>query len=347
MTGFSKVFSPLLERHPVLSSRDVDEARALLRGSHDRFDVERSPPGEFFLTIYGVRAGEATVALVRSGAPVRTRQSAALDAYTILLPLRRSAEITVGGKSIVCEPHHAAITSPGREQCISAERKCDRLWVSIGRTALTQTAAALLGEGLAEPVEFKPEIDLAAQPNRSLFNTIAFAASELSGGGSAFYNPVLRKDLEELIVGTLLLTQEHNFSDRFERCDRCVSPKDVRVVVDYIHANLHAPITLGELVAVSGVPGRTLRHHFRRFVGMSPLSYLRQVRFARVRDELLRGEENLRITDVATSHGFDHLGRFSLGYRQRYGESPSRTAAASQRSGGVTGWRLARENTKR
>ncbi|HWK64079.1 MAG TPA: AraC family transcriptional regulator [Rhizobiaceae bacterium] len=331
MTELANVFSPLLQRPPVLSSCDVDEVRTLLRASHDRFEAAPSRWDKFFLRIHGVKAGAATLALVRSGAPVQTRQNGSLEAYTILLPLRGAAELTTGGKKVICDPQHAALSPPGCEQWISAERNCDRLWLSIGQAAVTRIVTSLLGEALTAPIIFEPTIDLGTRSSRSLFNAIAFASEELSSNDSPFYNPMLRKDLEELIVTTLVLTQKHNHDDRFAGGNRFVSPRDVRRVVDYMHANLHASISLEDLVVVSGVPGRTLRHHFHMFFGMSPLSYLRQIRFARARSELLSGDGGLRVTDVATRYGFEHLGRFSAGYRQRYGECPSETVAARRR----------------
>ena len=41
-------------------------------------------------------------------------------------------------------------------------------------------------------------------------------------------------------------------------------------------------------VAASGVPGRTLIQHFRDFKGTSPMRYLRNARYERVREPLSR-----------------------------------------------------------
>lgn len=52
---------------------------------------------------------------------------------------------------------------------------------------------------------------------------------------------------------------------------------------------------------------------------------LRQVRLARVRQALLTDTDTATITEIAMGWGFTHMGRFSLSYRQVFGESPSET----------------------
>jgi len=92
-----------------------------------------------------------------------------------------------------------------------------------------------------------------------------------------------------------------------------------------MQANLDAAIGLPEIVVASGVPGRTLLQHFRDFKGVSPMRYLRTTRYQKVRDALHRAEPEEGITEIAAKWGFTHMGRFSVEYRRRFGESPSAT----------------------
>jgi AraC-like DNA-binding protein len=45
-------------------------------------------------------------------------------------------------------------------------------------------------------------------------------------------------------------------------------------------------------------------------------------------------EPRLSVTESALRAGFDHLGRFAAGYRQRFGESPSQTVAEREQRDG-------------
>lgn len=115
-------------------------------------------------------------------------------------------------------------------------------------------------------------------------------------------------------------------------------PHDVKRAVDYMRRHRGRKITMADLVMVSGVAARTLTEHFRAFLGFSPLSYLRRLRLAAVRETLLRGANGGSVTNVATLYGFTHFGRFAAQYRRSFSESPSTTlrrgrAAAMSQAG--------------
>jgi transcriptional regulator GlxA family with amidase domain len=96
-----------------------------------------------------------------------------------------------------------------------------------------------------------------------------------------------------------------------------------------MEAHLTLAIGLADITVAAGVPGRTLLEHFRRYHGVSPMAYLRRARFAKVR-EALRHAEPENVTSIAMSLGFSHMGRFSVEYRKRFGESPSETLRQSR-----------------
>jgi TolB-like protein/AraC-like DNA-binding protein len=107
-------------------------------------------------------------------------------------------------------------------------------------------------------------------------------------------------------------------------------PHDLKKAVEYIRAHVTSRISMAELVAHSGVPERTLRKHFRRFLAVSPLECWRRLRLAAARTSLLEGAKNASITEIAIRFGFGHFGRFAQHYRQRFGESPSATVRRSR-----------------
>jgi AraC-like DNA-binding protein len=55
------------------------------------------------------------------------------------------------------------------------------------------------------------------------------------------------------------------------------------------------------------------------------MAYLRRARFVRVREALRAAEASENVAGIAMSLGFTHMGRFSVEYRKRFGESPSQT----------------------
>jgi AraC-like DNA-binding protein len=50
-----------------------------------------------------------------------------------------------------------------------------------------------------------------------------------------------------------------------------------------------------------------------------------------VRADLLRADTDESVTRIAMKWGFRHLGRFAVGYRDRFGETPSQTRRRARR----------------
>ena len=88
---------------------------------------------------------------------------------------------------------------------------------------------------------------------------------------------------------------------------------------------------LADLVTVAGVSARTLQLGFLAAHGMSPMRYVQQRRLACAREDLLRAAPGMTVAEIARRLGFVAAGRFSLAYRQCFGESPSQTLARATR----------------
>jgi transcriptional regulator GlxA family with amidase domain len=121
-----------------------------------------------------------------------------------------------------------------------------------------------------------------------------------------------------------------------------LSPRDVKYAIQYMEANLEAPITLDDILEVAGVPGRTLFKHFHDWRGISPMRYLRNARFRQAREALRRAGPEATVTEIAMNCGFAHMGRFSVEYRKRFGESPSETLRRGRTPAGNPGVAAAR-----
>jgi AraC-like DNA-binding protein len=174
-------------------------------------------------------------------------------------------------------------------------------------------------------------MNLASGYGRRLANMLTSAVIELERAGGARWSPTTMIDFSEYILTSLLLCHPHNYSDALGRSARMIMPRDVKRAVDYLEAHLDSPITVADLVAESQVAGRTLFQHFHDVRGVSPMRYLRNARFAKVRDALLRAEPEESVTMIAMGCGFTHMGRFAVEYRHRFGERPSDTLCRDRR----------------
>jgi AraC-like DNA-binding protein/tetratricopeptide (TPR) repeat protein len=114
-----------------------------------------------------------------------------------------------------------------------------------------------------------------------------------------------------------------------ERCG--VVPQHVRRALVYLEAHIAASITVSDLASACGVQERTLQRQFQRFVGLSPLAYLRRLRLNRARSALDDPDHvDDTVSEIATRCGFTHSSRFAAEYRQLFGETPSTTRARAR-----------------
>jgi len=131
--------------------------------------------------------------------------------------------------------------------------------------------------------------------------------------------------LEQFVFTALLMSHPHNYSTALRRREKPIAPRDVKRAIDYMQGHLDVPIRLADIVRASGVPGRTLFKHFSDCRGLSPMRHLRNARLDKIREMLVRAQPEESVTEIAMQWGFTHMGRFSIEYRRRFGESPSET----------------------
>lgn len=109
-------------------------------------------------------------------------------------------------------------------------------------------------------------------------------------------------------------------------------PRDVVRVLDWSRGHLHEPVGLCALARIAGAPPRTLETHFMRFLGATPLGWVRQARLTHARRTLLASGGRATVSQVALDCGFSQLGRFAAQYCRRFGELPSETLRRIRRS---------------
>ncbi len=86
------------------------------------------------------------------------------------------------------------------------------------------------------------------------------------------------------------------------------------------------PPSIGELCIELNISRRTLNHAFMRVLGVTPVSYIRNIRLNRVRADLLKStHSDCAISTIAMHWGFWHMSLFSRYYKALFGELPSET----------------------
>jgi len=200
-----------------------------------------------------------------------------------------------------------------------------RFRICISERAVGEQLTALLGEVPARPVEFARAMELTTGFGNQFARYILAAANDFEHANSIGASAIATTSFEQFIVCELLHRHPHNYSEALMRLKRTIASRDVKRAIDYMHANLEAPVTIADISSTAGVAGRTLFKHFQDTRGVSPMQYLRNLRFEKAKQELLNAQAGMSVTEIAARWGFGHLGRFAVEYRKRFGESPSET----------------------
>lgn len=106
---------------------------------------------------------------------------------------------------------------------------------------------------------------------------------------------------------------------------RDAHPAALRRAIAFIEDNADLDLTPAQVAGWAHISVRSLQLAFRRHLDTTPMTYLRDVRMARVRRELVEGDGSAGVAEIATRWGFLHQGHFGQAYRRAYGETPGTT----------------------
>jgi transcriptional regulator GlxA family with amidase domain len=104
----------------------------------------------------------------------------------------------------------------------------------------------------------------------------------------------------------------------------------VRRAEEYIEAHWNQPITIASLAVATAASARSIFYHFKNSRGVSPMSFLKQVRLDHAKHLLERSGVDHSVTQIAVDCGFGNLGHFAGDYFKRFGERPSDTLKRSK-----------------
>jgi AraC-like DNA-binding protein len=139
----------------------------------------------------------------------------------------------------------------------------------------------------------------------------------------------VHEDLDNLVAAMIEWLGRYSRGWKPERLRGNAAPARVaRLTQAYIEEYYREPIRLEELCRATGVSGRTLQRCFREYFDLTITDYVKTVRLDTARRQLLATlPSQTSVAAVAMRNGNTHLGRFSVNYRERFGESPKATLA--------------------
>ena len=222
---------------------------------------------------------------------------------------------------------------PGEMCVISPDAKVRQVFGEGYKHFTVKIPKSGLEAVLAQELGFRPgDLRFSPRPVRLQGAAAAFAqlvrtvCDGLDTGATGYTHARACGSVEETLERLLLAAVPHNHSDLCDAPPSGPAPYYVRRVEEFVREHARDPITLGEMIDVSGVSARSLHAGFRRFRDTTPMAYLKNHRLDLAHRQLKAGADlGLSVTDVALACGFTHLSKFARDYHDRFGERPSCT----------------------
>jgi AraC-like DNA-binding protein len=323
-----------LAQYPLIATSDIGEAES--RGaqllSEYRLGVKQEL--SFDARVNGCSLGGVDLYYTNFGSTEVDVASAALaDRFGIVIPLAGSMHLRYKSRDIdAVAGSSAVIISPDADFRMRWSESFCGLVLRIQKSNFVALARSVVPQAEAEDLSFEPLISRPASL-QSVRGALQVLYECLTRAGSAEQvPPLLASRAREQLVTTLLMVQPNDLVGRLYQPSGRIGHRAVREAVDLVESETASVGTVAELARRVGVTARSLQIGFQREMGVSPASYMHNVRLARAHEELLLAQpgDGVTVGDVALRWGFQHAGRFAVYYRQRFGESPSKTLRTQQ-----------------
>jgi AraC-like DNA-binding protein len=297
------------------------ETRQEVLGRSHRYEFEGS----------GIELERLRLNRTRFGSLTRITPGAARDFH--VLNFSRAMRVGVGAgptPRIVASQHLSGVVLSASEPFYVDHTKAPMLGLVLPVGEVERELRSILGAEPHEPVVFEPQIDLSDARAAALYRVVRFVYEELNQDQSLMAAPLALAEAERMLRSGVVRNLLHSYSERLATGSEPASLLVVRRVEEYIDAHATEPIDSEVLARVAGCSASAVYKAFRRHRDQTPIQRLRDVRMQRARQALLAPDPDSTVTGVALEWGFAHLGRFSVDYRERFGEHPSQTLRRAQ-----------------
>ncbi|MFM0054802.1 AraC family transcriptional regulator [Paraburkholderia phytofirmans] len=311
-------FSALaLREFRLFESADLDETRELISGVMQPHLLVPSGAKAGRSHMDFVRLGGVGIGTIAFGTAMRVDVEAVDGYHLLMFCVNGQAEVRTRGRIVCADQSNAVLCAAGEPFDAVLSPDCEQFIVRIDTGFLgTQAWPAGLGHGLHLHVDSPALVGWLQQLNLIANSSALLDLAQKNEGVGRQMGRLL---IELLTPGLVTAAPEPG--------RRTASPGFVRRAEDFMQEHCGEVLRLPDIATALGLPERTLRDGFQQFRGISPTQYLRQIRLDRAYQILREAAPGVQVSQVAMDCGFFHLGRFSIEYKKRFGESPSETLA--------------------
>lgn len=273
------------------------------------------------------QVGSLGAVFVRYGTEVSVDAFPVRNRFALTVPLGpmrvsntnlRNAQTTSEGFVLSHDQHTLMIPDP----------TAGALVFSTSMARIEEQFAGLSGRPPARALRFLPPgAGPAPAPAGIVESSWRMVCQTLKEADGAPLSPLVARKLEDILLSAVLLGMPHTGTGDLLTDDVHVPRGLPDRARKWLEDHYEEPVTVTDLAAAIGISVRHLQHVFGAHFGVTPTAMLRDIRLRQAHRALRDPAATVypSIAAVAYRCGFSHLGRFSIAYRERFGESPSQT----------------------
>lgn len=308
-----------------IATKDADEASEAISSAFAPVRIRPAHGTHFDMSFRSHVIGGVIVSAMRSSSGADGHWSKPFDGYNFSMPGAGWWQGMVGGTATRSTGTTGILLDASRVTQSTTSSDLEAELLTIDSDTLHAGLSALLDAPVHRRVEFAPHVGMRSVAAAMARAICAAVRSGLSGETPIGPTSETVTRMRDALVNLLLELLPHNYTDALRRPAAMPAPRHVRRAIEFIHQHAAQPLTVADIAAAANTSVRTLQAGFLRFKSVSPGAYLRQVRLASARADLLAAGASTTVAQVARDWGFANPGAFAALYREAFGELPSAT----------------------
>ncbi len=272
----------------------------------------------------GIDLGPITIVYLTFGSDITIEPAKTDQFFIVQTTLEGTSTTTNGDFSVKTSRNDIAIIDPLLPTKISFTPGCAHLVLKIERQLLDSKLQTLLNQKLGDTIKFDHLSVDNDVSKKSWIETMNFLCKFYEKPYSA---RLTAKNIVEshvdMVASTLLNMQKHNYFDQLNVENSVSTPRHVRRACEFIEQNIREKITLATLCNEVGVSQRTLQTGFKKYLGQSPMEFIRNRRLHYIHAALNESHGKTNVSRIMWEFGVNNPGLWANIYKKRYGCYPS------------------------
>ena len=234
-------------------------------------------------------------------------------------------KVYIGDNCIVYDPlHYLIVALPMPLEAEITKAETDKPFLSLA----LEIDIAMVGKLLLEMAEEQPLPEVKNSSSKAIYasNMTKDLQNAFERLLNTLHNPSERRILGPGAVQEILYHILKGEQGSFLRALALRDDGSQRIAktIRYLQENFKQSLDVGAIAKFAGMGNSTLHHAFEKFVGQSPIQYLKKIRLHQAR--LMIVSQGLNASEAAYQVGYNNISQFSREFKRQFGLPPSQAS---------------------